>query len=106
MEDGSRSDNDAVYIWKVQGKADLYKIGVTSQRLGETRIEQVSGASGFAVEWIRIFEVESGTAAKVEAEMLACGGLVDFDEPFDGSTEFRRMDDAELLAAIRVAEAA
>ena len=95
MEESSGSDYDAVYIWKVLNRA-WYKIGLTSQRLGCLRINEVSRSSGFKVEWLEIYEVPAGTARSHESAMKSIGDLIEFAETFDGYTEFRSLTDEQL----------
>jgi len=103
MEYNSASDNDAVYIWKAEGEP-FYKIGVTSQRLGEIRINLVAKEAHMSPEWIRIFPVAKSTAPVVEKQMLAHGKPVNFNRAFDGSTEFRELTPAELERVVAIAK--
>ena len=53
MKPGRGTDNDALYIWEIEGIVDefgfpVYKIGVTSQRLGKKRISWVAERNGFS----------------------------------------------------------
>lgn len=101
MESRAPTDNDCLYIWKAvnqyfHGK-NVYKIGVTSQRLGTWRIKHVARSHGFNFEIVVMRNIKTD-AAKVEKQLLKLG-----DDPKfigDGGTEFRAMSDKELSTAI------
>jgi len=88
------SDNDCLYIWRIKD-TNIYKIGITSQKLGYERINRVSGYH------------------KVDAEIVAYTKVLDafaiervlhkkYDTPQDliisgdGYSEFRTLTDDEL----------
>ena len=103
------SDNDAIYIWRAIGETfngmSIYKIGLTSARLGTQRIEQVCKAGNMQAEIIILAQV-SGLASQLESQLLEIGTDPGFSR-FDGSTEFRAMTDEQLAQAVRlVSEAA
>lgn len=90
----SKTDNDAVYIWKVLGLYDVYKIGITSKRLGLKRIDKVSKESGFDIDFFVMYSVDN--ALSVESKLLNVGSIYDIGKKFDGCTEFRKMNDLEF----------
>lgn len=99
MKDNRRGDFDAVYIWKVKDLEDVYKIGVTSHRLGNSRINFVSRLSGCDVEFY--FVVKCDDACEIEAEMLRIGN------PFcgidcNGGTEFRELSPSEFVKCLNL----
>ena len=73
MESHSRySDNDALYIWEAVGERwndkPIFKIGVTSKRLGETRIKQVAYTMGFEYKIHLLEDIDK--AKNLEREIL------------------------------------
>lgn len=97
-------DNDAIYIWRAAGWVfngnPVYKVGVTSARLDDIRIQQVAKAADATAEIVIIANVKS-SATKVEKDLLKIG-----DDPkyidFDGCTEFRAMSDEQLQQALDI----
>ena len=94
MESGLGSgDNDTVYMWRAANEwfngKPVYKIGVTSWRLGDKRIQQVARDSGFHPNLCFRIQVAPGTATEIEAELLATFGEQVNYEKFNGSSEFR-----------------
>ena len=98
------SDNDTIYIWRAVGQwfngEPVYKIGVTSSRLGCSRIEQVSRAAGFEFETVCSTQV-AGKASQVESKLL-CLGVSPGYQGFNGASEFRALSDSALIAAITI----
>ena len=97
-----RTDNDAIYIWRAVDQHyngnPVYKIGVTSARLGTVRVEQVARAGGFEFELICCEKVQ-GKATALERKLHILGEDPKF-VGFDGCTEFRALSDSALYAAI------
>lgn len=95
-------DNDAIYIWRAVGQHynghPVYKIGVTSARLGTRRIEQVAKGSGFEFDLI-CCELVQCKATDLERKLHLLGEDPQFTG-FDGCTEFRALSDSALYAAI------
>lgn len=102
MDLASRSDYDCVYIWKPEGFGDLYKIGVTSKRLGTKRIEYVSGNYGMQVELLYLRHTSN--ALKKEKEMLSLGKPASVNKNFDGFSEFRHLTNGQFLECLRIME--
>ncbi len=87
----SHMDNDCVYVWEVVGHyglcgSKIYKIGVTSWRLGHRRINKVAAELGAEAKIIRRVKVDNGLA--FEKELLTYGYDAGFTD-VDGYTEFR-----------------
>ncbi len=65
------TDNNLLYIWKVVGKTyhgnPIYKIGITSKRLGETRIANVAREHNF--DYKLLYTLPINNARKVESEL-------------------------------------
>ena len=97
------SDNNCIYIWRSQIPS-VYKIGVTSQRLGTERIDRCTKNS--SMRCLEIVLLESvDNALSVERQLLDLGA------PFtgatgDGRTEFRVLSEFDLQTARELALAA
>ncbi len=93
---GSTSDGDVVYLLRVMGR-DIYKVGITSKKLGKQRFKKIGYVSGLKLELLEY--VESENAKSIESYILGIGldaGLVDFS----GSSEFRYFTDNELVEVL------
>lgn len=90
MEFNSSSDNNAIYLWRVVGLVDVYKIGVTSTRLDDIRISAVAKNAGVASDIIVLKNVSD--AKTLESILLGIGTPYSFGRKFNGSTEFRILD--------------
>lgn len=101
-ENNAPSDNDAIYIWRAVGQHyngnPVYKIGVTSVRLGTARIEQVAKDSGFEFELICCEAVQC-KAHELERKLHVLGEDPQFTG-FNGATEFRALSSSALYAAV------
>lgn len=103
-ENNLPSDDDAIYIWRAVGQyfngEAVYKIGVTSARLGKTRIERVAKGARFDFEVICCTPVVC-KASSLEKRLLVLG-----DDPcfigIDGATEFRALSDSALWLALGI----
>jgi hypothetical protein len=100
MTSASRSDYDCVYLWKAGGFTDLYKIGISSQRLGKKRIHQVADKYGFDVE--AVYLKNTSNALKLETEMLKFGKPSDVLRKQDGFSEFRHLDVSDFLSCLDI----
>jgi hypothetical protein len=86
---------NCIYLWHME--ADIYKIGTTSLHLGRNRIKLVAKAANFDEESISIIRLSPvNNALLLEKKLLKIGGKVSFDNKFDGSTEFRKLNNNEL----------
>ena len=96
------SDNDAIYIWRAVGEYfngnPIYKIGVTSARLGEARVEGCANKAGFEFDLVCCEPVQC-KATDLEKKLLILG-----ENPcyvgIDGYSEFRALSDSALYAAV------
>lgn len=89
-----QSDNDALYIWNVIG-TNIYKIGITSVRLGVRRIVEVANSIGAEYKILKLIEVNDATT--LEKTLLSFGKPVEWgDEHFNGMSEFRHLGDADV----------
>lgn len=91
---------EMVYIWKVKELDNIYKIGITSKSLASTRLDSVAAAASLTVELSSIVETASYYAAvKLEAKLKSIGVTHNFNEKFNGYTEFRRFSEEDLAQA-------
>jgi hypothetical protein len=109
MIEGLRSDNDAIYIWKAIGWTyngeQVYKVGVTSARLDDVRIKQVTKAADVEAEIVMLAKV-NGMATRLEVALKSIGHDPKY-VGFDGCSEFRAMSDDQLKQALAlIAQAA
>ena len=86
------TDGDVLYLIRVSGM-DIYKIGITSKRLGNRRMVKLKCESKLKLE--KVCEIETIDAEAIEAQILTMGydaGL----KGFSGSSEFRYFTEDEL----------
>lgn len=96
------SDFDSVYIWcagYLDSGIGVYKIGVTSIRLGTWRIDNVAVKSGFSPHGLII--AKSRSALKAEKNLMKIGKSAGMTG-FTGSSEFRLMTNKEYSKAYGV----
>jgi len=102
--DRNGCDNDTIYIWRAVGQFfngnPVYKIGVTSHRLGMIRIKQVATEAEFDYELICCEKVV-GKATNVERKLHLLGEDPKYTD-LNGKTEFRALTDSALYAAISI----
>lgn len=96
------SDNDAVYFYEFEyARTTLYKIGLTSVRLGDERIKYVMGKAGCQPSNIFIWQVDN--AREIEQKMLAAGTQQEFYHG-EGSTEMRILTPEQVRQVLRIAQ--
>lgn len=90
--DSLTSDFNVVYIWtaKKKGSYRVIKVGVTSKRLGLTRIFFVARKSGFSPA--EVVTVDCSDALSIERKLLSMGEPANLDG-FSGSSEFVKVND-------------
>jgi len=97
-----KRDDDTVYVWKAVGQSfngnPVYKIGVTSHRLGQRRIKQVAKEFGFDFEIIVCQQI-SGKATKLEKCLHQLGENPKYLGK-GGRTEFRALSDESLKTVL------
>jgi hypothetical protein len=98
--DDCGTDNDVVYIWRDAGTG-LHKVGITSDRIGEKRINLCSSHNDMDPRIVFMLKVADARA--VESQLLELGTDPQLDSSIDGYTEFRRLTDAELGRAVSIA---
>lgn len=79
--------SNCVYIWKVLGFTDVFKIGLTYDKIAKGRIYDVCKSNNLESEWHEVFLIK-GNAYQVEQEALMFGKKFSGFSG-DGYTEFR-----------------
>lgn len=96
------SDNDAVYFYEFEyARITLYKIGLTSVRLGDERIKYVMKEAGYQPSNIFIWRVDN--AREIERRMLEVGTQQEFYSGH-GSTEMRILTPEQVRRVLRIAQ--
>lgn len=103
----NNSDNDAIYFAKIidllHNNKQVYKVGVTSERRGNERVNELKKAwawkSGIEVIF---FAKTKRNASYLESQLLSIGEVADVGK-FDGSTEYRALSEADLAKVIEIA---
>lgn len=99
-----RGDFDSLYVVLAKGVffngAQVYKIGVSSARLGHTRLQTLKSASGLEFEVITFVRMKDGVlATQLEKRLHLIG-----DDPklisFAGCTEFRALTPEQLAVVL------
>ena len=102
VQGDNASDNDAVYFYEFEyARTTLYKIGLTSVRLGDERIKYVMGKAGCQPFNIFIWQVDN--AREIEQKMLAVGTQQEFYHG-EGSTEMRILTPEQVRRVLRIAQ--
>lgn len=100
----SGKDNDAIYIWKAVGQFfngdQVYKVGVTSHRLGDSRVRDVSKLAGFDYEVVCIVRVKH-KATSVEKKLHNLGISPKY-QGFAGCTEFRAFSENDMEKVMKI----
>lgn len=98
------SDNDVIYMWRAVGQYfngnPVYKVGVTSARLGLARINRVSKESGFESQMIFAHPI-IGKASTLETKLLTMGENPKYIG-FNGASEFRAFNSATLEIILEI----
>ena len=96
-------DDDVFYIWKaVDLGSNVYKIGITSSRLGVKRIIEVSKSFKTRFEIIA-FQLTKGSAKLIEKALLEhfCN-TAEVPSYLTGYSEFRILSDVQISSILRV----
>ena len=94
---------DVVYLWHAEG--DIFKVGITSENLGDKRIYDVAKDAGFIPEIVMLENVGTVMAKTIESQILKLGEPVSFRSNFPGSSEFRHFSSSDLNKAIEIIKA-
>ena len=90
------SDYDTLYIWNIPD-TDIYKIGVTSKRLGMERINSVAAKIGVTPNVILTVNTKKALALEAFIHKTYINHPICFTEAIDGRTEFRVLKHNELM---------
>ena len=101
MKTFSKCDNDVLYLYKTN-LPDIYKVGITSLRLGKRRLMELKSHSGLDFEPVLI--VNLSDAKSVEKEILKLGRCPDHFE-FGGYKELRMLTQEEVNQIVDVMKA-
>jgi hypothetical protein len=95
MEDSKYwSDNDVIYVWNIPN-TNIYKIGVTSEKLGDSRIKYVAKVMGVDYKILSMKKVEKATT--IETELHNTYTILPTTLPkADGHTEFRVLTQSDV----------
>ncbi len=104
-EEHTQTPSNAIYIWQAHNAGywndkPIYKIGINTFEDGLKRIRDVSRSSGFDSELIINVKVKGIKAKKLEKRLHNIYEKVLFSRKFDGSTEFRALNNIELKQAL------
>ena len=87
-------------LWHAEG--DIFKVGITSENLGDKRIFDVANDVGFIPEIVMLENVGTVRAKAIESQILKLGEPVSFRRNFLGSSEFRHFSSSDLNKAIEI----
>lgn len=93
------SDENMVYIWQV-GSLPIYKVGVSSWKYGSLRMDRVADQLGFTPNLIQLHKTKKGEARALESQLLEIGNPMNWEQKFNGSTEFRFWTSRHLEEAL------
>jgi hypothetical protein len=93
-------DNNVVYLW-CDSLSSVYKIGITSDKLGMKRINMCRSHNKMDPRIVFMLKVDDARA--VESELLKLGTDPELDSSIDGYTEFRKLTNTELGQAVSIA---
>lgn len=94
---------DCVYLWSVNDEPGLYKVGITSEQIGEYRMHQVAKEAGVTPTLIFLHRVGYDAAKTIEREMKKLGTKYTFPKKFYGRSEFRYLTSEEVAKCVRLA---
>lgn len=103
------SDLDVVYFWRATGERyngkQVYKIGETSLRIRDRRIQTVASGNDMQYELLAYVHVGKGKSSALERYLLDnFGENPKLDVP-DGRTEFRALTDDEARQVVAIMHA-
>ncbi|MFM2007602.1 MAG: hypothetical protein RLZZ09_3257 [Pseudomonadota bacterium] len=98
------NSRDCVYMWAVNEEFDLYKVGITSEKMGNYRVHQVAKEAGVTPTILFIRKVGYDLAKKIERQMKKIGRPYKFPKKFFGHSEFRYMTPNEVQQCINLSK--
>lgn len=93
---------DCVYMWAVVGETDLYKVGITSDAMGQHRIHQVAKEAKMKPDLIFLKKVGYENAKVIEKKMKRMGTPYKFSNKFYGHSEFRYLTPSEVRDCVNM----
>ena len=93
---------DCVYMWAVVGEVDLYKVGITSEAMGDRRIHQVAKEAKMKPEIVFLKKVGYENAKKIERRMKRLGVPYEFSDKFYGHSEFRYLTPSQVRECVNM----
>ena len=100
----SINTRDCVYLWSVKEELGLYKVGITSEKMGEYRIHQVAREANVTPQIVFLCNVGYEAAKKIENSMKKIGKPYKFSKKFYGYSEFRYMTPDEVCQCINLSK--
>jgi hypothetical protein len=98
----SVAERDCVYLWSVEGESGLYKIGITSHKMGTYRINQVAKEAGVMPRLVFLKQVGYENAKAIENKMKKLGTPYKFSKKFYGHSEFRYLSPSEVAECVKL----
>jgi hypothetical protein len=96
------AERDCVYMWSVKDEPGLYKVGITSHKMGEYRINQVAKEAKFSPQLVFLVKVGYENAKVIERKMKRLGTLYKFSKKFYGHSEFRYLSPSEVAECVKL----
>lgn len=91
---------DVVYMWNSVENPSVWKIGASTQKYHKRRLARVLNRSKLSID--RSVKVVTDDARKLEKLLLKFGNPFYTETKFNGSTEFRILDDVELETCLHL----
>ena len=95
------TDANVFYIWENADDPGVYKVGISSERCADDRIDICTRKNKMTANIILMTSVND--ARDIERRALELGDDPHYPADIDGYTEFRRYSDAELGAVYQMA---
>lgn len=95
------TDANVFYIWENADDPGVYKVGITSERCADDRIDICTRKNNMTANIVLVAAVDD--ARELERRALELGDDPHYPTDIDGYTEFRRYSDAELGAVYQMA---
>lgn len=96
------AERDCVYLWSVKDEPGLYKVGITSHKMGEYRISQVAKEAKFSPQLVFLVKVGYENAKVIERKMKRLGTPYKFSKKFYGHSEFRYLSPSEVAECVKL----
>lgn len=96
------AERDCVYLWSVKDEPGLYKVGITSHKMGDYRINQVAKEAKFSPQLVFLVKVGYAHAKVIERKMKQLGTPYKFSKKFYGHSEFRYLSPSEVAECVKL----